>query len=998
MSKRFFLLLCATFLGCLPAFSQNKTVSGKVTSVDEGTPLPGVNVTVQGTTSGTVTDVDGNFTINVEGDNVSLNFTFVGYKTQTIPVGTQSAINVALESDVTLLEDVVVIGYGTVKKSDLTGAVSSVRGSDLTKIPSISPEQALQGKVAGVQVTSSTGAPGALPAVRIRGVGTFNGASPIYVVDGVILNDISFLNSGDIQSMEVLKDASATAMYGSRGANGVIMITTKQGKLGTETPTINFLAEYSMQTLQKKIDLLSGSEFATIVNEITPGTYNNVNAVPNTNWQDEIFRNAPIHNYQVSASGASSKIQYYFGAGYFNQEGIIPKSNYERITIRMNNVYNLSSHIRLGNNLTLAPFRQNNANGNVVFTSYRAWPTISPYTATGAYSEVRGVGNPLADIEYTNNVNKGLRTVGNVYGEASFLKNFTFRTSFGVDMNYTKIQNFTPQFYVSPQQQASYSTLTKEYNDRLSWLWENTLNYHKEIEEKHKFDVVAGFTMQESSAENLKLQARNILRDGSDFWYFNGTNLYPNETTNEADPNQSFSMISYLFRFNYTFNDRYLFTATFRRDGSSKFTSANQYANFPSFGLGWNVINEEFMQTQTLFSNLKVRASWGIVGNEKIAYDQQYSRVENNLGAVFGTAEALYPGATYGKIGNPGLKWESAYQTDIGIEASFLNDQLTAEVDYFHKVTKDILIGLPVPGYLGNGIGALVTYNAAEVLNRGVEASLGWNSTIGDNIKYNIHANYTALHNEALKVMANGSTGDYLRNTDVTTSTAPGLPLGSFYGYKVDGIFQNAADLAAYPHRGDAGVGDVRYVDVSGDNEITDADRTNLGSPIPKGFYGFGGEISYKGFVLSADFQGQHGNKILNYKESVRSDLYNFEQHVMDRWRGEGTSNTEPRPTQGGYNYLISSRFIQDASFFRLRSLTVGYDLPAEIAGRMKMKSARLYLRGTNIFTATKYTGYTPEITSVDPKNPATESLNAGIDRGSYPIPSVYSVGLNVTF
>lgn len=997
MSMRFILLLIATFLWGIPGYSQNRTVSGKVTSKEEGTGLPGVNVIVQGTTNGTVTDAEGNYTISVEGDNPILSFTFVGYKTQTIPVGGQSTIDVTLESDITLLQDVVVIGYGTVKKSDLTGSVSSVRGSDLTKIPSISPEQALQGKVAGVQVTSSSGAPGALPVVRIRGVGTFNSVAPIYVVDGVILSDISFLNSADIQSMEVLKDASSTAMYGSRGANGVIMITTRQGKLGSQKPTINFAAEYSLQKQQKKIDLLNGKEFATIVNEITPGTYNNINAVPNTDWQDEIFEVAPLQNYQVSASGASDKVQYYFGTSYFNQDGILPESNYERLTVRINNTYHLSSHVRLGNNITLAPYRQKNANGNVVYSAYRAWPTVTPYTASGDFSEVRGVGNPLADIKYTDNNNKGIRTVGNVFGEVDFLKSFTFRSSFGVDMNYTKVQNFTPKFYVSPTQQSTYSVLTKEYNDRISWLWENTVSFKKQID-KHRFDALAGFTMQESTSENLKLQARNILRDDPDFWYLNGSTLYPTETTNDADPNQNYSMLSYLFRLNYTFNDRYLFTATFRRDGSSKFAVGNRYGNYPSFAAGWNIINESFMQSQTLFTNLKLRASWGIVGNEKIAYDKLYSRVDNNVGAVLGTNETLLAGSSYGLTGNRNLKWENTYQTDVGVEFGFFNDRLTAEVDYFRKVTKDILIDLPVPEYLGNGIGAKVTYNAGEVLNRGFEVALGWSSDIGENIKYRVSANYTSLHNEALKVMNTTGAGDYLRNTDITTSTTPGLPVGAFYGYKVDGIFQNAAELAAYPHRAEAGVGDVRYVNVNGDNSLTDADRTYIGSPIPKGFYGFGGEISYKGIVLSADFQGQYGNKILNYKETTRADLYNFEQHVMNRWRGEGTSNTEPRASAGGYNFLTSSRFIQDGSFFRLRSVSIGYDLPVSVIEKLKMKSARFYVRGTNVFTSTKYTGYTPEVATLDLKVPANEPLNNGIDRGTYPIPAVYSVGLNVTF
>ncbi len=989
------LMVFAAILATSFAIAQSKTVKGTVTDAENAQGLPGVNVIVSGTTNGTTTDINGAFSIELANseNSLSLSFTFVGYKTVTEPVGDRTVINVKLETDTQILEDVVIVGYGTQKKTDLTGSVSSLRGSDLTKIPSLDPTQALQGKVAGVQVTNASGAPGSQPIVRIRGVGTFNNSSPIYVVDGVILDDIGFLNSNDIQSMDVLKDASATAIYGSRGANGVIIVTTKQGKKGSTSPTINFTTEYSIQNQQKKIDLLNGKEYATIRNEITP-TYNNVDLVPNTDWQDHIFRQAAIQNYQVSASGSSDKIQYYVGVGYFKQDGIIPKSSYERLTIRLNNIYQLSKSIRLGNNITFAPYRQQNTNGNVVFTAYRALPVIPVYQPDGSYSPVPNVGNPLADIEYTNSYGSGLRTVGNMYGEVDFLKVFTFKSSFGVDMVNNKSNSFTPVFFVSPQQQNSLSTLNKDWSQRLSWLWENTLTYNKEIG-KHRINALAGYTMQEASSEIVALQGRNITRDSKDFWYINSNNLYPYATNiNSVDPSQNYSIESILFRANYTYDNRFLFTATFRRDGSSKFAKENRYGNFPSLAAGWNVINESFMQGISFLSNLKVRGSWGIIGNEKIDYLRRYSAVDNGVNAVFGQTETMAPGLTYGVSGNPNLKWESTYQTDIGLETGFLNDKLTLEIDYYNRNTKDILIDLSVPGNLGNGPGAQITYNAGQVLNRGFEITLGWKDDISSDFRYSINANATTIYNKTLQVNGQGGTSDRLQgfgSNGQVTNTTPGVPIGSFYGYKVIGVFQNASDLASYPHLSQAGVGDLKYEDADLNGVLNPADRVNLGSSIPKILYGFNLGASYKSWDLSLDFNGISGNKIYNDKETVRPDQYNYEQHVMDRWTGEGTSNSEPRASSGGYNYNVSSKFIQNGSYFRMRSATLAYNLPSTLVDKIKMKSARFYVRGTNLFTLTKFTGYTPEVASSSP------ILN-GIDGGTYPLPAVYSVGLNLTF
>jgi TonB-linked SusC/RagA family outer membrane protein len=995
------LLAVATVLFFLVAsYGQNRVVSGKVTSSEDGEPLPGVNVVVQGTTKGTVTSMEGTYSIDLAQDETVLNFTFVGYTTQSIAVGDQTTINIALEPDTKTLDEVVVIGYGVVRKSDLTGAVSSVKGEDLTRIPAVSPMQALQGKVSGVQITSPSGAPGTSPVVRIRGTGTFNNANPIYVVDGMILDNIDYLNAADIQSMEVLKDASATAIYGSRGANGVIIVTTKRGAAGQETPVINFSGEYSIQKLQKKIDLLNGPEFATIVNEINPGTYNNVNAVPDTDWQGLLFQTAPIQNYQFSVAAASSKNEYYVGLGYFKQDGIIPKSNYERVTIKFNNTYHLADHVRLGGSLSFTPYRQENTNASAPFIVYRAQPVVAPYQSDGSYSPVAGVGNVLASLEYNNNSDRGIRSVNNVFAEIDFLKGFTFKSSFGVDMAYRKNKGFTPVFFVSPQQQNSLSTLTKKNSDQLTWLWENTLSFSKEIG-VHRFNAVAGYTWQEASSEFLELQGQNIIREGEDFWYFTPDNI--NETgianPNGVEADLNYSLASFLFRVNYVFNDKYLLTATYRRDGSSKFGTQNRYGDFPSVALGWNVIHESFMEAYPFITNLKLRASWGIIGNEKIDYNKRYSRVLNSLGSVFGSNETLHPGSTFGVSGNEDLKWESTYQTDVGLELGFFENQLTAELDYYSKTTKDILIALPVPGYLGNGTGATITYNAAEVLNRGFEYNVVWVSQTGD-INYRIGTVGTTIHNRAMRVMGTGGSGDRLFNEAQTTASRPGLPLGAFYGYVADGVFQNQGEVDAYPHRSDAGIGDLRFVDTNDDGSITDADRTYLGSPIPTFVYGLNFELGYKGFDLSADFQGQTGNKIYNAKETIRPDLYNFEQHVYGRWTVEGSSNDEPRPTAGGYNWLPSSRFIQDGSFFRLRSVTLGYNLPQSLAENVKVRSARIYVRGTNLFTLTDFTGYSPEVASGNTANRTTggNPIDAGIDIGTYPVSTIYSVGLNVTF
>jgi TonB-linked SusC/RagA family outer membrane protein len=992
-------------LAALPAAAQQR-VTGTVTSSEDGEPLVGVNVIVKGTLRGTTTDLDGIYRIDLRAGETVLVFSYAGHERVEVDAAGRTTVDVTLEMVSTLLGEAVVIGYGTVLKRDLTGAVGSIRSEDILKVTALNAEQSLQGRISGVHITTVSGAPGAGAAVRIRGVGTFNNASPIYVVDGVILDDISFLSPADIASMEILKDASATAIFGSRGANGVVLVQTKSGARGSTDPEVNVTMEAGLQRLEKTIDLLSGRQFAIISNEIRPGSYNNVDAVPNTDWQSLVFDVAPMSNLQVSVSAAGLNSDYYLSVGHFQQQGIIDRSWYERLTLKLNNTYRLSGFFKLGNNVTVAPYSQRIV-PDVTFSVYRAQPVLEPYYADGSFGVVYNVGNPLADIANSNNYRDGVRVVGNVFAEATMGRHSTFRSSFGVDASVNRGRSFTPAFVVNnpdgtaSQQFNEFSDISKGNGIRQNWLWENTVT-HLRTTARHHVNATVGFTMQQTRSEDLRLAGQNVLRDDPDFWYVEPTYVVDESNNinmlfslfNGVDPGAYYNMVSALLRVSYTFDEKYLTTVTVRRDGSSKFAQENRWGTFPSFALGWNIGQESFLDGLDWLSAAKIRFSWGQIGNEKIAYFDRFARVQSNLAGVFGNPDDIYPGATYGKSGNPDLKWETTTQTDIGLEWDLFKGKLTGEMDWFNRVTDDILVELSTPGHLGNGQGVRVRYNAASVENRGLEFNLKWQERRGD-VGYAIGLVTTHMRNEVLAIGGNSGIdstliGGFLGNGQPVTLSRIGRPIGAFYGYKTDGVFQNQSELDSHPRMAQAGIGDLRFVDVNGDGVINGNDRTYLGSPIPTFIFGLNADLDWKGFDLSLSFQGQTGNQIFNGKNVVRPDPYNFEAHVFDRWRGEGTSNSEPRASFGGYNFLPSDRFIHDGSFVRLRSVTFGYTLDPRISSRVGLSRARVYAQGTNLLTWTRYTGYTPEIGSFD-------VLSTGIDNGIYPIPAIYSIGLQAT-
>ncbi len=970
------------------------TVTGKVTSSNEEEgPLIGVNIRIKGTDRGAITDIDGNYELEVPSADTVLLFSYTGYEPQEIALNGRTTLNVELLQSSEMLEEVVVVGYGTQRKSDLTGSISSLESEEINRVPSANVEQLLQGKVAGVQVTPISGKPGEGAVVRIRGTGTLNNASPLYVVDGMLLNDISFLNPQDIESMEVLKDASATAIYGSRGANGVIIITTKKG---AERETQFNVSSYGgLQEVITQIDLTNGRQFATLANEVAT---NVGNAPPfddpdafgeGTNWQDVIFQTAPIQSHQISANGGNENILFNISANYFKQEGIVRGSDFWRATLRLNNQYKLTDRVEVGHNIAFTYREQDNA-ANVVPTAYRADPTIPVFDSTGNFTDVtlrNGVGNAEASIFYNNNFDVGNRIVGNAYADFNFLENFTLKTSFGVDLNRNENKNFTPEFEVSPNslQRSERSSLTISRNETDSWVWENTLTYNNEWGD-HRLTVLGGATLQEFISDNLSATRFNFIGESEEFFFLNAGSEDGQINSNDAF---EWSILSFLSRVNYVWKDRYLLTASIRADGSSKFGENNRYGYFPSVALGWNLSREPFFDVDFI-SRLKLRGSWGQVGNEKIGAYQGRPRVESNVLAVFGANEAIQNGATITELANPDIQWEETSQSNIGFELGLLEGRFSAEIDYYTRTTDQILVSVPIPDYVG---ASAPVVNAAEVRNRGVDLNLSWRDRIGD-FSYNFNFVGSTVNNEVLSLgqgreeILGGGLGV---GGQLGTRTAVGQPIGYFFGFEVDGIFQNEAELEQFPTRGGEVPGDLRFADLDGDGAITTADKTFLGSPIPDFTYGFGLGAEYRGFDLQVDFNGQSGNEIINAKRMSRFATYNFETIYLDRWTEPGSSTTEPRITNGGHNYQFSERFVQDGSFLRLRTVQIGYTLPANLLDKINFNNLRIYFNGTNLVTWTDYTGYTPEISSGN-------VLDVGIDRGVFPIAKTYTFGVDLRF
>lgn len=993
---QFKLILAALGLLCQIGLTAQVAVSGKVTD-EKGEALIGANILVKNTSVGTITDIDGTWSLNIQDPYATLVFSYTGYTTQEIPLKGANTLDVVLREEATLINEVVVVGYGTQRKSDLTGSVSSVKSEDIQKIAAANPLQALQGKVAGVQVSAASGRPGEGPVVRIRGTGTLNGASPIFVVDGLILTNIDFLNAADIERMEVLKDASAAAIYGTRGANGVILITTRKGSR-SQKPRVSLNSYVGQQQSEKRLDLTNATEYGTLVNEISVNSggrpvYTDPAALgEGSDWQDVIYQEGLIQNYNLNVAGGSENMIYSISGDVFRQEGIIRSSYFNRYTLRINNEYRFSEWLKFGHNVAFVMTDNNREPGGIVFNAIAADPTAPVRDSLGNYgntSRNSNVSNPAAQLEY-NSYNRGYgqQFTGNMYSDVFLTKHLSARSSFGFNLVNNRNRSYEPQFFVNDKQQNPESRIFAGFFRGVDWQWENTLNYRREWK-NHRIDLLGGYTVQAISGEGIGGGRTRLIGDTEEFFYLNSGDAQT--ATNYHFGNTPERYLSTLFRLNYALFDRYLITASWRRDGSSKFGSERRFGSFPSVAFAWRVIDEPFLRNQKVLSNLKLRASWGRLGNDKIPASAAVPTVTNNLSSVFGPDEQLLFGATVITLANPFLQWELSNSLNYGIELGVLDNRLTLEIDHYRRRTDKILVPVPIPDYVGSSGDPYV--NAAEVLNQGWEGALNYGGKLGK-FNYRLGINGSTLQNEVLSL---GTGNEALRGAiisgEVATLTEVGSPIGAFYGYRVAGVYQNNEDIAQFPNQGIVRPGDLRFEDVNGDGLISPDDRTYLGSPIPNLIYGFNAGFEVAGIDFSVDFNGVSGNKILNSKLMARGfGIPNFETVFLDRWTGEGTSTTAPRATNGGYpNFNVSDRFLEDGSFMRLRSVQLGYTLPQSLLKRINMSNLRIYLSGNNVILWTNYSGYSPEIGSEN-------VLQVGIDGGIYPTARTFLLGLNANF
>jgi TonB-linked SusC/RagA family outer membrane protein len=1006
--KLLFAVLLFGFIGTT-AVAQGRVVKGKVTSKDDGSAIPGVSIVVQGTSKGTVTDVNGDYSLTLSGTEATLVFSFVGYKSFTTVVGDSGAVDVVLESDITTLNEVVVVGYGTQRKVDITGAVVQVNGADISKQPSINPISALQGKVAGVQITNS-GAPGSSPEIRIRGTGTVYGnANPLYVVDGVWYDDISFLNPQDIENISVLKDASSEAIYGVRAANGVVLITTKKGTLkGRAIVTYNGFV--GRQVVTNQIKMADGPQYATMINEldqtngVTP-RYANPSGYGTTDWYRQILRAATISNHQVSVSGGGEKSTYNFSFGYLAQDGTVKNNSFERYTARLQNDFQAFDFLKLGYTVTGALNNSRDIDGVIFHQLYTSAPIVPVYYADGTYGDPNDfkVGssnnfNPQVTLDFYNQKSKNYRATGSVYAEAKFAKYFTFRTSFGGDFGQNGTDNYSPKYAATLAQRNTTSVLTVGKSETRNWLLENTVTYDNQLKD-HGIKVLLGQAAQHYQFYKVTGTAQNVPNNSNGDHYLS---LGDPATRFVTDEGTLSTIASYFARLNYSFKERYLLTASFRADGSSKFAGANRWGYFPSIGAGWVISEESFMQNQKIVTNLKLRASWGKIGNVSVPSNLSVLKVTQTDDLTYvGGNGATAPGASVNTLVPPTTYWERGIGSDIGLEASFLTNRLSAEVDFYNKKTEKAIFDVPVLGSLGTS-GGTVIGNQATFQNQGFEFLLRWNDNINQNLSYSISANLAINDNKVLAVstganpiyQAVGTTG----SNNWNTRTVVGQPIGQFVGLNVIGIFQSQQDIDSYKSstlaiiQPTAKPGDFKYADINGDGIIDDKDRVVLGNPNPKYNFGINTNWNYKAFDLTLDFQGVGGVDIYNANLGSRYGTENFSKDFYDkRWHGDGTSNTYPSANiGGGLNYRSNSFFVEKGNYLRIRNIQVGYTLPSDLTNKWRMARLRVYANAQNALNFFKYRGFSPEVGGGPTK--------AGVDNNVYPLYATYNVGVNVTF
>ena len=1072
MKKARLLIMLLALIVSMTAAAQSAGIVGTVTD-GNGEPIIGASVVEKGQPqNGAITNYDGQFAINVKA-GTTLVVSYIGF--ETIEVKAANGMAIVMKEDDKTLSEVVVIGYGVQKKSVVTAAIAKVSSDDLEGKAPVRVDNALKGLAAGVNVTSSSGQPGAAPRVRVRGTGTINNSDPLYIVDGMpIEGGIDFLNPSDIESIEVLKDAASGAIYGARAANGVVLVTTKKGKLGKTSINYNF--SQGWQTAWRRRDVTSATDYAIMQNELRlnggqaplyadPYNLMDTNGNPikgfGTDWQDLVFNdNAPVQNHEVSVSGASEKLNYYLSLGYYDQEGIVGgnygQSNYQRLSLRSNNIYNVYDATaernflnKLDVTVNLAYTRikstgisENSEWGSVLGSALYMSPIIAPtvtnkelademhakyeetqgyelqrdaagnyYTIPGTFGSYAEMNNPLALLNMNPSKNWSHKFVPKFSFDLQLWDNLKYHFNYSVDLSFWGNSAATlSKYYHSGNAKGEHTSASMSWNKGCNWQVENTLTYDKQFG-KHTIGVVLGQSAMKNKSDYLGAERWNIINLEKPYMsYTNANVIYEVDADGKligtpyaeyngwGGPNVEHRLSSLFGRISYNFDEKYMLQATVRRDGSSRFGPENKYGTFPSVSVGWNIMNEKFMeQTQDWLSNLKFRASWGKNGSDNI--DNFLYTVENVMGnnVLFGNPAIKQIGSKASTTANPSIKWEESEQTDFGLDFGFFNQALTFTVDYYIKKTNGMLMTMPIPSYVGE---SKPVGNVGDMENKGVEFELGYKWNISD-ARFAVKANATYTKN-TLKNLGNESGFiDYDGVQGFTGGSlargSNGMPFPYFFGYKTNGVFQNYAEVNAYTNA-DGGLiqpaarpGDTRFVDVNGDGVITSDDRTKIGKGTPDWNFGFNFNADWKGFDFNMFLQGVAGADI--FDATYRTDVTagNYPTYMLNRWTGEGTSNKYPILRAGdNTNWQVSDLYIVDGSYLRLKNISLGYTLPRNLTRQISIERLRFFVMAENLVTWTKYWGFDPEISS------GGKSL--GIDKGVYPQARIWTVGLNLTF
>lgn len=974
-------------------FAQQITVQGVVKD-QTGETVIGASVMEKGTTNGTITGIDGDFSLNMS-PNGTLVVSFVGYKTQEVQVKGQKQLQVVLSEDAEMLDEVVVIGYGTMKKSDLTGAVSSIGNKDIKDSPVSNLGQAIQGKISGVQIVDA-GKPGDNVSIKIRGLGSINNCDPLVVIDGVPTDlGLSSLNMADVERLDVLKDASATAIYGSRGANGVVMITTKRGTEGKGKLAVS--ANYSFQNATNVPSLLNAAQYAELSNDMMVNSGRNLNpkwANPSelgagTDWMDELLRTGVMQNYTVSYSGGNEKSHYYVSGGFLDQSGIVKSVNYRRFTFQSNSDAQVLKWLKFSNNITFSADTKKSGSYNIG-DALKALPIYPVKNEDGSWSGPDGnsewygsTRNPIGPTELNKSQTDGYNFLANLTAELTFTKWLKFKSTFGYDAKFWFIDNFTPKYNWKPTPTEETSRY-KSDNKSFTYLWDNYFLFDHTFAEKHRVGLMAGMSAQWNTNDYLNAQ-KNVFMFDNVHEMDNGEEMYAiggNET--------EWALLSYMARVNYSYEDRYLLTATIRRDGSSRFGKKHRWGTFPSVSVAWRASQEKWFPKNDYINDLKVRAGYGVTGSQASVGNYSYLASYNTSVYPFGISSGNQTALVSSTLANPYIHWEEVAQTNIGFDASLFNSRVMFSFDAYLKETRDMLVKASIPITSGFEDTTTTYTNAGKVRNQGIEMSL---HTINLTGELGWETNLTATYNKNKIKDLNSDVPYYINqiNNSYVTMLAKDYPINVFYGYVTDGIFQNQSEVNTHAVQPGAEPGDIRFRDLNNDGVINDSDRTVIGNPNPSWLFSMNNSLSYKGFELSVFLQGIAGNKIYNANNIDNTGMaaaYNQTTDVLKRWQGEGTSNSMPRAVFGdpNQNTRVSDRFVENGSYLRLKNITLSYTFPKQWLQKAQIENARLSLSCENVATITGYSGFDPEV-----------GIN-GIDQNRYPISRTFSLGLNFNF